>query len=148
METNVADYREIEETEDYFDAAEGLTELQRRFCEEYVIDWNATRSYRDAGYSAKNDNVAAVEGHKLLKTPKIKAFVKYLRANLAQTSGLSQLRLLKTYAKYLTDEADPKDQLAAMKGIREMLGYDAPKQTETRLDIPAKIKVNINDHIS
>ena len=31
-----------------------LTNKQRRFCEEYVIDWNGTRAAIAAGYSEKS----------------------------------------------------------------------------------------------
>jgi len=30
-----------------------LNDKQKRFCEEYVIDWNATRAAKVAGYSEK-----------------------------------------------------------------------------------------------
>ena len=30
-----------------------LTEKQKRFCEEYIIDWNGTRAAIAAGYSKK-----------------------------------------------------------------------------------------------
>lgn len=36
-----------------------LTKLQRRFCEEYIIDLNATAAYCRAGYTPKSDESAA-----------------------------------------------------------------------------------------
>ena len=52
-----------------------LTEKQKRFCEEYLVDLNATQAYFRAGYSAKNENIAGVEGLKLLKFPcKVKLY--------------------------------------------------------------------------
>ena len=53
-----------------------LTEKQRRFCDEYLISLNATAAYKAAGYSAKSDRVAAVEGHKLLDSPKMRKYLK------------------------------------------------------------------------
>lgn len=48
-----------------------LTHKQSKFVLEYMRTGNATESYKRAGYSASNDNIAGVEGHKLLKHPKI-----------------------------------------------------------------------------
>ena len=52
-----------------------LTGKQTRFVEEYLIDFNATQAYKRAGYAASTDSVAGVEGHKLLKKPKITAAI-------------------------------------------------------------------------
>lgn len=49
-----------------------LTVKQEAFCLHYAKTGNATESYKQAGYSAKSDIVAGVEGHKLLKNPKVK----------------------------------------------------------------------------
>lgn len=55
-----------------------LTPKQELFCQEYMIDLNATQAYKRAGYTALNDNVAGVEGHKLLRNPNISTRVKEL----------------------------------------------------------------------
>ena len=52
-----------------------LTLKQQRFADEYIISGNATESYKKAGYRANNDNIAAVEGKKLLRNPKIKPYI-------------------------------------------------------------------------
>lgn len=48
-----------------------LTPKQLLFCQEYLKDLNATQAYYRAKYTAKNDNVAGVKAHKLLKEAKI-----------------------------------------------------------------------------
>ena len=53
----------------------GLRIKQKRFADEYIISGNATEAYKKAGYSASSDRVAGVEGHKLLKNPKIKSYI-------------------------------------------------------------------------
>lgn len=52
-----------------------LTPKQEAFVREYLIDLNAAAAYRRAGYVVKNDNVAKVEGHRLLTNPNIAAAV-------------------------------------------------------------------------
>lgn len=53
----------------------GLSIKQKKFADEYIISGNATESYKKAGYRASNDRVAGVEGHKLLKNPKIVSYL-------------------------------------------------------------------------
>lgn len=55
--------------------AAGLTEKQRLFCDEYLIDLNATRAYKAAYPSVKGDASAAVCATKLLRNAKVKAYV-------------------------------------------------------------------------
>ena len=55
-----------------------LSAKQELFCEEYMLDLNATQAYKRAGYTAINDNVAGVQGHRLLKNTKIHARIKDL----------------------------------------------------------------------
>ncbi len=50
-----------------------LTEKQKRFCEEYLIDYNATRAYK-AVYNCKSDNTAAACANKLLRNVKVKSY--------------------------------------------------------------------------
>lgn len=52
-----------------------MTEKQRIFADEYLVDLNGTRAYKVAYPNIKNDNVAAARASKLLKTPEIKAYI-------------------------------------------------------------------------
>lgn len=53
----------------------GLTEKQKRFCEEYLIDLNATRAYKAVYKNCKKESVAAVNGSKLLRKANVKAYI-------------------------------------------------------------------------
>jgi phage terminase small subunit len=50
-----------------------LTGKQELFCEEYIIDLNATKAYKRAGYEVANDNSAAVQGSRLIRNVKVHA---------------------------------------------------------------------------
>lgn len=52
-----------------------MTEKQKRFCDEYLIDLNGTRAYKAAYPSVKNDNTAAASASELLRNPKVRAFL-------------------------------------------------------------------------
>ena len=68
---------------------EELTTKQRRFCEEYVIDWNATQAAIRAGYS---ENTAKEIGYENLTKPHIKAYVEEIQKDLSKLAGVSALR--------------------------------------------------------
>lgn len=60
-----------------------LTIKRESFCLEYAASGNATEAYKKAGFAAKNDKVAGVEAHKLLKNPKIQARLQELAKEVA-----------------------------------------------------------------
>lgn len=52
-----------------------MTEKQKRFCDEYLIDLNGTRAYKAAYPSVKNENTAAAGASELLRNPKVRAYL-------------------------------------------------------------------------
>lgn len=75
-----------------------LNDAQKRFCEEYIYDFNGSRSYKVA-YPDVTDGTARANSSELLTNTNIKEYIKYLQANLAEVSGISRLRVLKEYEK-------------------------------------------------
>lgn len=73
-----------------------LTDKQRVFCEEYVIDWNSTRAAIKAGYSEKT---AYSIGSENLRKPEIQAYISEIQKDLAKLAGVSALRNMKELAK-------------------------------------------------
>lgn len=73
-----------------------LTGKQKRFCEEYIFDFNATRAAKAAGYS---EDTAYSIGHENLIKPEIQAYIKELQSDLEKTSGISRLRVLREHEK-------------------------------------------------
>lgn len=52
-----------------------MTEKQKRFCDEYLIDCNATRAYKTVYKNIKNDGVARRNGSRLLTNADIKKYI-------------------------------------------------------------------------
>ena len=52
-----------------------MTDKQRKFCDEYIIDCNATRAYKTAYPHVKSDGAARACASKLLTNPNIKAYI-------------------------------------------------------------------------
>lgn len=73
-----------------------LTDKQERFCYEYCIDFNATKAAIRAGYS---EDTAGSIGSENLKKPEIESRIKEMQENLAETAGISSLRVISEHAK-------------------------------------------------
>ena len=52
-----------------------MTEKQKRFCDEYLIDCNATRAYKAVYKNVKSDVVAATNGGRLLRNAEVQKYI-------------------------------------------------------------------------
>ena len=52
-----------------------MTEKQKIFCEEYIVDLNATRAYKAAYPNVKNDNTAAAAAARLLRIVNVREYI-------------------------------------------------------------------------
>lgn len=52
-----------------------MTEKQKRFADEYVIDCNATRAYKSAYPAVKKDSTAGAAGARMLKNVSVAAYI-------------------------------------------------------------------------
>ena len=118
-----------------------MTEKQKKFADEYLIDLNATRAYKAAYKSVKNDNSAAVNASKLLRNTKVAAYIEEKMAERSERTEIKQDDVVKELAKigfaqitdYVevrningfekivikpTDEME-KDKIGAIAGIKE-----------------------------
>lgn len=73
-----------------------LTNKERIFCHEYIVDWNGARAAKQAGYSEKS--IYEIAHQNLIKLH-IKQYINYIKNNLEEESGISKLRNLKELAK-------------------------------------------------
>lgn len=75
-----------------------LTESQKVFCNEWIFDFNGTRAYMVAYPDSEVDSARA-SAARLLANVNVKAFCKHLQDNLAETSGISRLKVLREHEK-------------------------------------------------
>lgn len=52
-----------------------MTDRQRKFADEYLIDGNGTRAYKAAYPNVKKDSTASVCASQLLRKPNVKAYI-------------------------------------------------------------------------
>jgi phage terminase small subunit len=105
-----------------------LTDKQRRFVDEYLIDLNATQAAIRAGYSAKT---ADQQGSRMLANVKVKQAVAEKQAQRSKRTGVNQDRVVLELAKVafakMTDIVDSNgkikedaspDDLACIESIK------------------------------
>lgn len=68
-----------------------LNDKQQRFCEEYVIDLNATQAAIRAGYS---ENTATVQGSQLLTILNVQDYITKLKKEISEKLHITHLDLL------------------------------------------------------
>lgn len=94
-----------------------LTDKQERFCEEYVIDLNATQAAIRAGYSEKT---AYSIGNENLIKPEIQNRIAELKNQISERNSLTVDQLVDRL-KQIGFE-DEKDRVAALDKLMKHLG--------------------------
>lgn len=75
-----------------------LTEKQKLFCNEYLIDLNATRAYRTVYKNCKKDETAAAAGARMLRNVNVKAYLDVKMQERAERTEITQDKVLKELA--------------------------------------------------
>jgi phage terminase small subunit len=95
-----------------------LTEKQKRFCEEYLIDLNATQAAVRAGY--KNSDV----GRRLVTKSHVLNYISELQKEQSKRTGISADTVLKELQKVAFAETDisGKEKIKALELLGKHLG--------------------------
>ena len=75
-----------------------MTERQKRFADEYLIDLNATRAYRAAYPAVKRDETAAQAGSRLLRNVNVSAYIAKKLKERQKRTEITQDRVLQELA--------------------------------------------------
>ena len=75
-----------------------MTEKQKIFADEYLIDLNATRAYRKAYPSVKRDETAAQAGSRMLRNVKVAEYIQERMQERQKRTEITQDRVLKELA--------------------------------------------------
>lgn len=122
------------------DKETGLTDKQKRFCDEYLIDLNATQAAIRAGYSKKT---AEIIGFENLRKPKIQAYIASKQQSLQEKTEVTQeyvVNGLKKIAVRCTKEEtfDPAGANRAFELLGRTLGIFVDKLNVNQ-DIEIKV---------
>lgn len=91
-----------------------MTDKQKRFCDEYLIDCNATRAYKAVYKNVKSDEAAASAAARLLRNVKVK---KYIDEQLERISS-ERTADAKEVMEYLTSvmRGESKAEIVVVEG--------------------------------
>ena len=126
-----------------------LNEKQKRFCEEYVFDWNATRAYQVA-YPDSTYDSARSSSSTALTNPNILEYIEEIQKDFAKLAGISKLSVLKELQKIIleedSEEVAKRDKIKALEVVNKMLGFnEAEKKDITNTNSILQVQLTKTD---
>ena len=97
-----------------------MTDKQKRFCEEYIIDFNAAQSAIRAGYS---EPTARQKGYELLSNEEIKEYIEELKDDKSEELNITFEQLAKIELEIAMNGKREADRLKAVDQLSKKLGY-------------------------
>ena len=99
-----------------------MTEAQKRFCDEYLIDLNASRAYKKAYPNCKKDAVARANSSRLLTKANVQEYIQEQKENLKEKITETQEQVINQMARI------------AFGDIRKLYKEDGSLKNVTELD--------------
>lgn len=133
-----------------------MTDAQKRFCDEYLIDLNATRAYKVAYLRCKKDETASVNASKLLRNTKVQKYISEKQKKIEKRTEVTQDMVINELAKiafldirklYNDDgglkniqdiDDDTARTIASMESLEEFDGYGEDRE---QIGITRKVKL-------
>lgn len=75
-----------------------MTNAQKRFCDEYLIDFNATRAYKVAYKRCKSDLTARTNASKLLTNTNVQEYISEKQKQIEQRTEITQDKVIQELA--------------------------------------------------
>lgn len=110
------------------------------FCEEYLIDLNATRAYKKV-YQTDKDNSARANASKLLQKPEVKEYIEQRLEEIRQEKIANADEVLMTITDVMRTTTKDSDRLKAAELLSKKYGLLIEK-IEQKTD--ANIIINID----
>ena len=98
-----------------------LTERQRRFCEEYLIDGNASQAAIRAGYSKRSATVVSTT---LMKNPQVQAYLKKLLDELHSAKVADAQEVLEYLTSVMRGEQSEQTLQLIGDGMQDITSID------------------------
>lgn len=124
-----------------------MTDLQKRFAEEYVVDYHITNAGKRAGIQGDNVNVTAWQ---MLKLEEVQQYVEQLQAEAANRSAISKDEWVAEWAKLgfsnIQDYIDDSLNAKKLSEVKNPQAIKAIKKTVTEFDGGSKETVEFVLH--
>lgn len=92
-----------------------MTEKQKRFCDEYLIDCNGTRAYKAAYQNVKKDTVAATAAGRMLRNVEVQKYLSEQMEALHNERTADQQEIVEYLTSVLRGES--KAEVIVVEGI-------------------------------
>ena len=103
-----------------------MTEKQKIFVDEYLVDLNATRAYKAAYMNIKSDDTAAAAGARLLRNVKVEAYVTKRMKEREKRTEITQDRVLQELALIAYANATDYAKIVEYQAYEEKGGVKIP----------------------
>ena len=113
-----------------------MTDNQRKFCDEYLIDCNATRAYKAAYPRIKNDNVAKSAGNRLLTFVDIKEYIQTRLDEMASAKVATAEEVIQYLTSVMRGESD--SEVVVVTGDGD--GYSSAERVKKNPDEKERLK--------
>lgn len=98
-----------------------MTNAQKRFCNEYLIDFNASRAYKAAYKSCKSDLTARTNASKLLTKTNIQKYISEKQKEIEERTEITQKKIIQELAKIaLFNIKDIYNENGTLKKVTEL----------------------------
>ncbi len=113
-----------------------MTDKQRKFCDEYLIDLNATRAYKLAYPNVKSESAATSGASRLLRNVKVKT---YIDEQLEKISS-EKIATAEEVMQYLTSvlRGESQSEIVVIEGAGD--GYSEAKKMNKAPDEKEKLR--------
>ena len=137
-----------------------MTEAQKRFCDEYLIDLNATRAYKSAYPSCQKDETARANSSRLLTKANIQEYIQEQKEQLKEKVDVTKEQVIKQLARIafgdirklynenggLKNIQDLDDEAAAIvSGIETTEEFDGYGEDREQIGYTKKVKIASKD---
>lgn len=92
-----------------------MTYAQKRFCDEYLIDLNATRAYKVAYPNCKKDETASAAGSRMLGNVKVQEYISKKQKQIEKRTEVTQDMVIKELSAIAFSKASDYAKLKKMK---------------------------------
>jgi phage terminase small subunit len=132
----------------------------RRFAEEYIIDFNGVRAYKECGcYNPKNDKLAERSVYDLLRKPVVQQYIQEAIAARSERTAVTGDKIVREYArlaffnlKSVSSWDDngfkllPSDEVSEDDSATFLEPYSETEEFETEDKTIKKVKTRIKTH--
>lgn len=113
-----------------------MTDNQRKFCDEYLIDCNATRAYKAAYPRIKNDAVARANSSRLLTNANIKEYIQTRLDEMASAKVATAEEVIQYLTSVMRGESD--SEVVVVTGDGD--GYSSAEKVKKNPDEKERLK--------